>query len=38
MCQIIEYKKDEHELYKKFGFENLSNPERVMEVINDISI
>ena len=30
--------KDAHELYKKFGFENLSNPERFMEVFNDLSI
>jgi len=26
--------KDAHELYKKFGFESLNNPERFMEIFN----
>jgi GNAT superfamily N-acetyltransferase len=26
--------KDAHEFYRKFGFDNLTNPERFMEIIN----
>ena len=26
--------KDAHEFYKKFGFDNLKNPERFMEIVN----